>query len=130
MVLETTADVEQLTRVDDGEGELQPPANATEQQRIAAAVGNRDGLTTGLVQPNDDTAVTLPAHSVPDGQEVLVQGAATNDGLVFVGDADGQHVALRAAQGLRIPVTNTDQIAIRCPTADDKAAFILAGGDA
>ncbi|TKX79546.1 hypothetical protein EXE53_15390 [Halorubrum sp. SD626R] len=130
MPVETTTEVGELSRVQDETGDRVPPANANRQAKIAATLGNRDGLTAGLVQPNDDTAVTLPAHSVPDGQEVLVQGAATNDGLVFVGDTEGQPVALRAAQGLRIPVTNTDQIAIRCPTADDKAAFILAGGDA
>ena len=130
MPVETTTDVSELSRVQDDEGGRVPPANATRQAEIAAALGNREGLTTALVQPADDTAVSLPSHPVPDGQEVLVQGAASNDGLVFVGDADSQPVALRAAQGLRIPVTNTDQIVIRCPTPDDAAAFILAGGDA
>ena len=130
MPVETDTEVEQLRKVQNEQGERVSPATEERQAKIAETLGNRVGVTTGLVQPADGTAVTLPSNPVPDGQEVLVQGAATNDGLVFVGDADSQPVALRAAQGLQIPVTNTDQIAIKCPTTDDAAAFILAGGDA
>ncbi|MUW13922.1 hypothetical protein GJ633_04040 [Halorubrum sp. CBA1125] len=136
MAVETTTDVEELAQVTDENGDNAPPANATKQQQLideqsqtAETLGNRSGVTAELVQPADDTPGALPSHSVPDGVEVLVQGYEGNDGVAYVGDADSQPVALRPSQGINLPVSDTSDIVIRCPTADDAVAMLFVGGD-
>jgi len=128
MPVETTTEVGELSRVQDNSGNQVPPANANQQAEIAAALGNPDGVAAGLVTPDDDQAETLPAVSVPDGVEVLVQGAADNDAAIYVGAPDLQPVALRQAQGIVLPVSDLSNIAVRCPSAGDSAAFIVVGG--
>lgn len=121
MAVETTTEVEGLASVEDDQGDRQPPANATEQQRIAESLGNFNGLQQlEVVTEEADTGEALPSHDVPDGVKVLVEYREPNSGNVYVGDETQQKSALAGIGDFRsFPVTNTDRIYIRTPSAGD-----------
>ncbi|GAA0648782.1 hypothetical protein [Salarchaeum japonicum] len=120
MGLETQADVDDIQRVTDENGDPQPPANTVEQQKTNQALGNRGSVTQFVHSTDGTTGEPLPSHSVPDGVTVLVEYKQGNGGTVYVGNSDTQESPLTAVgQGRTFAVANTDTIYVRTPTAGD-----------
>lgn len=120
MPVETETDVEQLTSVEDGNGDRAPPANENQQERIAESLENQDGLTQIEFTTDGTDAEQLPSRDVPKGVETLVEWRETNSGNVYVGDATTQKAALtQVGDGRTFRVTDTSAIYVRTPTAGD-----------
>lgn len=127
MALETETEVGELRRVQNESGDKVPPANEITQRQMRDALGNHEGVTAVEVVPDDDTATSLPSHSVPEGVSVLVMALASNDAdsRVYVGDDSAQPVPLKPEAPLTLDVQNTDAITIRAPTAGDGVAVLF-----
>jgi hypothetical protein len=131
MTLDTNTNVEEMRQVQDGDGDTVPPANENEQQRIAEAVENEDGLSAFEHATSGTTPEPLPSNPVPEGIEVLVTYAVGNGDVVYVGDSGTQPVPLTdVGLGVTLNVTNTDQIYIQTPTAGDSVAVLFEDGGA
>lgn len=131
MGIETRATITEQETVQTGDGDSAPPANENQQERIAEALENEDGLQAFEHATSGTTAEALPSNTVPEGIEVLVTYAAGNSDVVFVGDANSQVVPLTGVGlGVTVNVTNTDQIYIQTPTAGDSVAVLFEDGDA
>lgn len=131
MVLNTTADVDEIEAVLDRNGDIRPAANADEQQATNDRLGNHDSLLSFSHTPSGSTAEALPAHSVPEGVKVLVMALDDNDASkrVYVGDSDSQDIPLKPENGVALAVTDTSAIYIRAPTSGDGVAVIAEGGN-
>jgi len=122
MAVETSTDVDQMTAVQTSEGDAAPPANADEQAQIRDSLGNFESGIDGTVS-DDGTVTSLPAQSIPDGVEVVVQARFTNDRRVSVGLTDTPVVELPAGSSVRYRVADLSQIRIQAQTAGDGIAF-------
>jgi len=122
MAVETSTDVDQMTAVQTSEGDAAPPANADEQAQIRDSLGNFESGIDGTVS-DDGTVTSLPAQSIPDGVEVVVQARFTNDRRVSVGLTDTPVVELPAGSSVSYRVADLSQIRVQAQTSGDGIAF-------
>ncbi|GAB7094089.1 hypothetical protein JCM30237_12410 [Halolamina litorea] len=129
MGLFTLGKIERLRGVVDRAGDFRPAANADLQEKIRDFLGNRDGLTQFVYSTDGTAAEALDSKSVPGGVEALVEYQQGNDGVVFLGDENGQEIALTATgQGRSFRVSDTSVIYVRTPTAGDSVVVTFEGG--
>lgn len=122
MAVETTTDVDEMTRVQTAEGDAAPPANADEQAQIRDSLGNFESGIDGAV--SDDGSVTsLPPQAIPDGVKVVVQARFDNESRVAVGLTDSPVVELPTGGSVRYRVADLSQIRVRALTPGDGVAF-------
>jgi len=134
MPVEVDASVDNLEGVEDGEGNVQPAANATEQEKtnsllntiktvlqsILGAVGSSDSVTTERVETSGTTPEQLPAGDVKAGGTVLVVPLRSNSGSVYVGDDTHQPVTLaESTDAFSAEVSDPSSLWIRTPQAGD-----------
>ena len=118
MVLNTTGKIEKLRGVVDRAGDFRPPANADEQAATNDRLGNFPGGVDGT-ETDDATGGTLPAGSVPQGVEVIVQAQHDNADRIRVGLTSSPTVELAAGQSATYRVEDTGQIHIWSKSAGD-----------
>jgi len=120
MGLDTNTEVQQIRKVQNEQGEQVSPATENQQKEIADRVGNHNGLTQIEFTTSEIDPEPLPANSVPDGVEVLVEYREANAGNVYLGDDSTQKAALTGVgDGRGFEVTDTSLIYVRTPTAGD-----------
>lgn len=127
MAVETTTDVEELTAVQDSEGNRTAPATETQQQEIVAALSNGAEIQADRVEPADATAEQLPDVAVPDGSTVLFQGHHDNSGPIYIGNEESQPVALLPDQSAAVPVANLSTLWVRAPSDGDAVGYLFVG---
>ncbi len=129
MPVETSTEVEELRGVQNDDGELDRPANESEQQKTNDRLGNQPKVEAFEYSTSSTDAEALPSNDVPEGVEVVVLYSPSNAGNVFVGNADDQVVPLTGVgQAVSYRVENTDAIHIRTPNASDGVGVTFEGG--
>ncbi|WP_435062379.1 hypothetical protein [Halobaculum sp. EA56] len=119
MVLDTTADVDEIEAVSDRNGDRRPAANADKQDVANARLGNAAGVFTDTIDPST-SGEPLPSHAVKQGQEVLVFADPSNSGPIYVGKAGGTATfPLTKDNGLTFAVDNTDALRAKADTSGD-----------
>lgn len=128
MGLETATEVEQITSVQDDNGDVQKPANEAHQQAIEAAVGNPDGATIETYTTSGTTAEQLPDLAIPDGVTAVIVYLPSNSGDVFVGDESEQFAPLTdAGHVFTWEGSSTAPLYIRTNSAGDGVGIIFEG---
>jgi len=112
MSLETETDVEQMRKVQDEQGDQQPPANQAEQAETNQKLGNADAVFSDELEPST-AGESLPSHTVEEGKEVLLLADPANGGIIYVGEPGSPSVPLTGGNGVTLQVTNTDLIDAR-----------------
>lgn len=128
MVIESTADIEQMREVETSDGSTDSPTNESLQQRNVDALENQDGLTAFEHSTSGTAAEQLPSNDVPEGVSVLVTYLESNSGTVYVGDSNSQVAALTSAgSGISFQISNTDAVYIQTPTSGDGVGVLFEG---
>ncbi|WP_225334915.1 hypothetical protein [Halomicrobium urmianum] len=131
MGLETQTDVEEIRNVQNQAGDVDAPANETQQRRQTDALENNDGLTALEYQTSSTTVEQLPSHSVPEGVTVLVTYLSGNGSDVWVGNADAQPICMTGTgDAVGFDVTDTSAIHVRANTSGDGVGILFEGGGA
>jgi len=140
MPVDVDASVDNLEGVEDAEGNVQPAANASEQQTtnslleavktvlqgIRSAVGSSDSLATERYETSGTTAEQLPAGDVKAGGTVLVVALRSNSGSVYVGDDTHQPVTLaESTDAFAAEVSDPSSLWIRTPQAGDGVGVVF-----
>jgi hypothetical protein len=129
MVIESTADIEEIRSVQDSQGNDASPANQAQQERIAEPLENEDGLTAFEYATSGTTAEQLPSNAVPEGVAVAVAYQSGNSDIVYVGGSAAQTIPMSTiGSAISLCVSNTDQIYVQTLTAGDSVGVLFEGG--
>jgi len=128
VVLDTSAAVERINKVQDADGNDTTPANEDRQQAIEAALGNPDGATIETYTTSGTTAEQLPDLPIPDGVTALVVYLPGNAGDVFLGDAEAQFIPLTdSGHVFEWEGATTGDLHIKTNTAGDGVGIVFEG---
>jgi len=116
MVLDTTADVDEIDGVSDRNGDRRPAANADEQEVTNARLGNADAVFSDVFEPST-AGDSCPSHSVAEGKEVVLLADPANGGIVYIGPVGGATTPLTGGNGVTMQVTNTDLLEAKASEA-------------
>lgn len=126
MALDTSTDVEEMRAVQNAAGEIDRPANESEQRATNDRLGNWDGLEAFWYETDTEDAEPLDSESVPEGVTVLVTYDEANDGNVYVGNEDAQPAVLtRVTDTFTARVRDTSEIYVRTPSAGDRVGVLF-----
>ena len=129
MGLETSTEVEQVTTVQDAQGDTQRPSNEARQKAIEAAVGNPDGGTIETYTTSGTTAEQLPDLSIPNGVTALIVYLPGNSGDVFIGGESDQFALLTdPGHVFEWEGSSTAPLYIRTNSSGDGVGIIFEGG--
>jgi|GEM_PF-1257345 len=140
MAVEVDATVGTIDGVEDDVGDIQSPANLSEQQeansKLAALINhlgtligierNADVLDTVRIITESTNAEQLPDGTVADGGSILVTPLRGNSGSVYVGDENNQPVTLEGpGDSFGAQVSGQSEIWIRTPNAGDGVGLVV-----
>jgi len=118
MVLDTTADVDEIEAVADRDGNRRPAATADEQELTNARLGNADTVFSDKIQPSTSGEI-LPSHAVKQGCEVLLLADPANSAPIYIGPEGNETVPLAKGNGVTKQVSNTDALAAKAGSDGD-----------
>lgn len=117
-----------IKEVDTPSGKAEKVANAREQQRTNARLGNHGSLSTLTYSTSGTSAEQLPAQSVPDGVTVGIVAQPSNSQRVWIGGSGAQVYPLSPDSRTGFAVSDTSAIYVRAESSGDGIGVIYEDG--
>ena len=128
MTLETTAEVEKISRVVDSAGATVAPSTEQLQKQIQTALANPDGATVQTYTTGSTSAEQLPDLSIAGGVTALLVWLPANTGTVFLGDDTNQFVPLSdVGQAFEWEGSTVSDLYITADNSGDGVGIIFEG---